>query len=52
MITGTVKNGLIVLDDPGDLPDGSRVFVHPIERAETIGMSEAEWQASPEAIAD
>jgi hypothetical protein len=52
VITGTVKNGLIVLDEPGDLPDGSRVLVQPVETAETFGMSEVEWQDSPEAIAD
>ena len=52
VITGTVKNGLIVLDEPGDLPDGSRVVVQPVETVATFGMSEAEWQDSPEAIAD
>lgn len=52
VITGTVKNGLIVLDEPGELPDGSRVVVHPVETMETIGMSEADWDDSPEAIAD
>lgn len=51
-ITGTVKNGLIVLDEPGDLPEGSRVVVQPVESAETFGMSESEWQDNPEAIAD
>lgn len=52
VMTGTVKNGLIVLDEPGDLPDGSRVVVQPVEPLETFGMSEVEWQDSPEAIAD
>ena len=52
VITGTVKNGLIVLDDPGDLPDGSRVVVQPVETVEIFGMSEAEWRNSPEAITD
>lgn len=51
-ITGTVKNGLIVLDEPGDLPEGGRVVVQPVESAENLGMSESEWQDSPEAIAD
>lgn len=51
-ITGTVKNGLIVLDDEANLPDGSRVLVHSIESVETIGMSEADWPDTPEAIAD
>lgn len=52
VITGTVKNGLIVLDEAANLPDGSRVVVHPIESVETIGVSEAEWPDTPEAIAD
>lgn len=52
VITGTVKNGLIVLDEPGNLPDGSRVVVQPVEAVETFGMSEAEWRDTPEAIAD
>lgn len=52
VITGTVKNGLIELDEPGYLPDGSRVVVQPVESAESVGMSEAQWQDSPEAIAD
>lgn len=51
-ITGTIKNGLVVLDEPGDLPDGSRVLVQPIEFAGSFTMSEADWQDSPEAIAD
>lgn len=51
-LTGTVKNGLIVLDEPGDLPDGSRVVVQALETLETFGVSEADWRDSPEAIAD
>lgn len=52
VITGTVRNGLIVLDDAANLPDGSRVVVHPIDSVATIGVSEAEWPDTPEAIAD
>jgi hypothetical protein len=52
VITGTVRNGLIVLDEPSDLPDGSRAVVQPVGTAETFGMSETEWQDGPEAIAD
>ncbi|MGH7139879.1 MAG: hypothetical protein ACREHD_29425 [Pirellulales bacterium] len=52
LITGTVKDGLIVLDEPGHLAEGSRVVVKPVDTAETYGMSEAEWHDSPEAIAD
>ncbi len=51
-ITGTVKNGLVVLDEPAVLPDGSRVVVQPVESAETFGLSESDWQDTPEAIAD
>lgn len=51
-ITGTVKNGLIVLDEPVRLPDGSRVVVQAIEAADIFGIGEADWQDTPEAIAD
>lgn len=51
-LMGTVKNGLVVLDEPGDLPDGSRVVVQPVESLETFGVSEADWRDSPQAIAD
>lgn len=30
-ITGTVQNGMVVLDRPRALPEGSRVVVHPAE---------------------
>jgi hypothetical protein len=52
VITGTVRNGLIVLEDPANLPEGSRVVVQPIDTVESIGMSESAWQDSPEEIAD
>ena len=52
VITGRVEKSLIVLDEPGPLPEGSRVVVQPIERAEALGLSESEWQDTPEAIAD
>ena len=51
-ITGRVKNGLVVLDEPASLPDGSRVVVQPIDSAQAIGLSESDWQDTPEAIAD
>ncbi|HEX7377878.1 MAG TPA: hypothetical protein VF278_12230 [Pirellulales bacterium] len=51
-ITGTVKNGLIVLNEPARLPDGSRVIVQAPEAAKTFGIGEADWQDTPEAIAD
>ena len=52
LITGTVKNGLVVLDEPTGLPDGSRVVVQPVETAETFGISESDWQDTPEAVTD
>jgi hypothetical protein len=52
VITGTVKNGLIVLDEPADLRDGSRVVVQPVETVESFGLSESDWRDTPEAIAD
>jgi len=41
-ITGTVKNGQIVLDQPADWPEGSRVVVEPLpggrpDEVESIG---------------
>ncbi|HVA47879.1 MAG TPA: hypothetical protein VNH11_16035 [Pirellulales bacterium] len=51
-ITGIVKNGCVVLDEPAVLPDGSRVVVRPVESPLTFGLSESDWQDTPEAIAD
>jgi hypothetical protein len=51
-ITGRVEHGLVVLDEPASLADGSRVVVQPIESTEPLGLSESEWQDTPEAIAD
>ena len=49
---GTVKDGLIVLDVPAALPDGTRVTVLPIEKTQQVrGMREDEWPATPEGIA-
>ena len=49
---GAVKNGQIVLDEPAELPEGSRVEVLPIEAARpTLGMREEDWPTTPEGIA-
>jgi hypothetical protein len=49
---GTVKNGQIVLDEPAELPEGSRVEVFPVEAARpTLGMREEDWPTTPEGIA-
>lgn len=50
--TGTVKNGLVVLDDASGFAEGSRVVVLPVESSMGIGLCESEWQDTPEAIAD
>jgi hypothetical protein len=50
-ITGTVKNGHIVLDGPTGLPEGCRVLVEPIAEEETLGIREEDWQDTPEAVA-
>jgi hypothetical protein len=51
-ITGTVKNGHVVLDNPLELSEGARVLVELLAEAETFGVREADWQDSPEAIAE
>ena len=49
---GTMKNGLIILDPPAALPEGTRVEVLPIEQARpTLGMREEDWPTTPEGIA-
>jgi hypothetical protein len=40
-ITGVVNNGTVVLDQPGNLPNGTKVVVHILEPAETAGGSVA-----------
>jgi hypothetical protein len=49
VIHATWKNGQIVPDDPVDLPEGCRLVVEP--ESETIGVTEEEWDNSPEGIA-
>jgi hypothetical protein len=50
-LTGTWKNGQVILDSPADWPDGCRVIVEPIpDEAETLGITEQLWPQSPEAI--
>jgi hypothetical protein len=51
-LQGTVKNGQIVLDEPAELPEGSRVEVFPVEAVRpTLGMREEDWPTTPEGIA-
>jgi hypothetical protein len=49
-VKGTVQNGHVVLDNPTDLPEGSRVLVEPITEKEAFGVREEDWQDTPEAI--
>ena len=51
-ITGTWKNGRIVLDSPTDWPDGCRVIVEPAPDVENLGIREQDWADTPEAIAE
>jgi hypothetical protein len=51
-LKGTMRNGQIVLDDPGGLPEGARVEVLPVEAAHAArGMREQDWPTTPEGIA-
>jgi hypothetical protein len=51
-IKGVVRNGQIVLDEPAELPEGTRVEVVPVESLRpTLGMREQDWPTTPEGIA-
>ncbi len=51
-LQGTIRNGQIVLDAPGALPEGTRVEVLPIQDARpTLGMREEDWPTTDEGIA-
>jgi hypothetical protein len=51
-LTGTWRNGRILLDQPADWPEGCRVVVTPGESPEEIhGMTEEEQSDDPEVIA-
>jgi len=50
-VKGTVQNGQVALDNPTDLPEGSRVLIEPITEEETFGVREEDWQDTPEAVA-
>lgn len=49
-ITGTVRNGQIILDQPPNLPEGCRVVIAPLTQ-ETSAIREEDWQDTPEAVA-
>jgi len=51
-LTGTWKNGQILLDEPADWPEGCQVVITPREtqEAEWLGITEEEWPRTPEAL--
>src|SRR5437868_2558577 len=50
-VAGTVKNGQVILDQPGQLPEGTRVEVLPVSAARpALGMREEDWPTTPEGI--
>jgi hypothetical protein len=53
-LTGTWKNGQVILDEPADWPEGCRVIISPQEapKGEWLGITEEEWPRTPEALAD
>jgi hypothetical protein len=51
-LQGAFKNGQIVLESPGTLPEGTRVEVLPLEGARpALGMREEDWPTTHEGIA-
>jgi hypothetical protein len=51
-IMGVMRNGQVILDEPADLPEGTRVEVVPVEPARTgLGMREEDWPTTPEGTA-
>ena len=49
---GTIKNGQVILDQPGQLPEGTRVEVLPVSAARpALGMREEDWPTTPEGMA-
>ena len=51
-ITGTWKNGRIVIDSPTDWPDGCRVIIEPVTDSAALAIREEDWAETPEAIAE
>jgi hypothetical protein len=50
-LTGTWKDGQVLLDETADWPEGCRIVVIPEESPEVYGMPEEEQSDDPEAIA-
>jgi len=53
-LSGTWKDGQILLDEPAGWPEGCRVVVIPQEaqQGEWLGITEEEWPRTSEALAD
>src|SRR5579883_818635 len=51
-VTGVYSAGKITLDTSADWPDGCRVVIEPVANLPGWGLSEEEWQDTPEAVAD
>lgn len=48
-MTGTIRNGHIELDEPADLPEGTRVYVSEAEPEPDVEfINEADWPDTPE----
>jgi hypothetical protein len=50
-LTGTWKDGQVLLDEPADWPEGCRVVVIPEKSPEVYGILEEEQSDDPGAIA-
>ena len=48
-MTGTWKNGHIVLDGPANWPEGCKVTIEPATPEEPLGIREEDWPTTPEA---
>ena len=54
ILTGTWKDGRVLLDQPADWPEGCRLVVTPQEaqRGQWLGITEEEWPRTSDALAD
>jgi len=50
-IMGKVENGQIHVSAPQDWPEGCEVVIEPVNARTSVGMREADWPTTPEAIA-
>ncbi len=52
VLTGTWKDGRILLDAPADWPEGCKLKVFPIGRLEQVGIPDDQWPRDPQGIAE